>query len=107
MDTIDKQFLKSRLLGRENESHKGDYGHALLVCGCERMPGAALLSVGATLNSGCGLVTLHSTPTACLAAISSFPSAMLSREDSDCITDIPFEPEKYSAVAIGSGLGTD
>ena len=39
--TIDRVLLRPRLLIRENDSHKGDYGHLLVVAGCERMPGAS------------------------------------------------------------------
>ena len=44
---------------RVEDAHKGMYGHALLVCGSRGMPGAAVLSAGAALRSGCGLVTVH------------------------------------------------
>ena len=49
---ITPETLKPHLLQRENNSHKGDYGHLLLVCGCQRMPGAAVLATGAALHSG-------------------------------------------------------
>ena len=75
---INPSYLRPRLLHRENESHKGDYGHLLLVGGCQAMPGAAVLATGAALRSGCGLVTLHTTARAAQAAVTSFPSAMLS-----------------------------
>ena len=35
---ITPDTLRPYLLQRENDSHKGDYGHLLLVCGCQRMP---------------------------------------------------------------------
>lgn len=107
MIEIDSELLRGYLLQRKNDSHKGDYGHALLVCGCERMPGAAVLATGAALKSGCGLVTLHSTSTARTAAMSRFPSAMLSPEPEEIITSIPYDPGRYSAVGIGPGLGKD
>jgi NAD(P)H-hydrate epimerase len=66
---ITPDTLRPYLLQRENDSHKGDYGHLLLVCGCQRMPGAAVLATGAALHAGCGLVTLHSTERA-LQAVS-------------------------------------
>ncbi|MBO6238123.1 MAG: hypothetical protein J6N50_04955, partial [Bacteroidales bacterium] len=62
MQQIDPGFLRPVLKPRPEESHKGDYGHLLVVAGCEAMPGAAVLATGAALKSGCGLVTLHSTP---------------------------------------------
>ena len=103
--TIDASFLKSVLKVRENESHKGDYGHLLIVAGCQTMPGAAVLSTGAALQSGCGLVTLHSTERALQAAVVSFPSAMLSENAGACFGRVPDRIGRYSAIAVGPGLG--
>lgn len=95
------------LLKRENDSHKGDYGHALLVCGCNRMPGAAVLATGAALKSGCGLVTLHSTAYACQISAVANPSAILSIDTSSCFSRIDLPLEKYNAVGVGPGLGKE
>ena len=78
MTRIDPAYLRPRLLGRENETHKRSYGHLLVIAGCEAMPGAAVLATGAALQSGCGLVTLHSTARALQATVDSFPSARTS-----------------------------
>ena len=103
--TIDVSFLKPVLKVRENVSHKGDYGHLLIVAGCQTMPGAAVLSTGAALQSGCGLVTLHSTERALQAAVVSFPSAMLSENAGACFDRVPDRIGRYSAIAAGPGLG--
>src|SRR5262245_66482206 len=47
-----------RLAPRRPDSHKGDYGRALLVGGSRGMSGAIALAGMATLRSGAGLVTL-------------------------------------------------
>ncbi|MBQ7194406.1 MAG: NAD(P)H-hydrate dehydratase [Bacteroidales bacterium] len=107
MISVSPEVLRPVLLRRENESHKGDYGHLLIVAGCERMPGAAVLATGAALHSGCGLVTLHSTRRALQAAVNAFPSAMLSEDPGDHISIVPEHLDKYSAIAIGPGLGQD
>lgn len=104
---VNKEALVNRLLRRSENSNKHDFGHALLVCGCERMPGAAVLATGAALRSGCGLVTLRSTATARAAAMTACPSAMLSTEEEDVITDIPCDFDRYDAIGIGPGLGKD
>ena len=44
---------------RREDAHKGDFGHALLVCGSYGMAGAAVLATMGALRSGCGLVTVH------------------------------------------------
>lgn len=107
MKAIDKDLLRPPLLGRGNDSHKRDYGHALLVCGCSTMPGAAVLATGGALKSGCGLVTLHSTASAAVAAVSQFPSAMLSVDPEDCFSLPPADLTKYSCMGVGPGLGKD
>lgn len=104
---INKELLKQTLLKRSPYSHKGDYGHLLLLCGCESMPGAAVLATGAALKSGCGLVTLHSTPRALQAAVTVCPSAMLSEDAGSCITMLPADLSRYSAIGIGPGIGRD
>ena len=103
----DQDYLRPRLLQRAEESHKGDYGHLLVVAGCETMPGAAVLATGAALVSGCGLVTVHSTRRALQAVVNNFPSAMLSEDPREHFSRIPEGLERYSAIAVGPGLGRD
>ena len=105
MNWIDPAYLRPRLRCREKESHKGDYGHLLVVAGCQSMPGAAVLATGAALRSGCGLVTLHSTPRALQAAVVRCPAAMLSEDPGEAFSRFPVSMDRYSAVAAGPGLG--
>ena len=104
---VDIVLLRSFLLGRREDSNKYDYGHALLICGCEKMPGAAVLATGAALHSGCGLVTLHSTRTACTAAMTAFPSAMLSPDPGQFFSCLPPDIQRYTAIGAGPGLGRE
>lgn len=76
MIEITKDSLKGILKHRENDSHKHQYGHLLVVAGCKSMPGAAIMATGAALKSGCGLMTLHSCEKATSAAAVKYPSAM-------------------------------
>lgn len=102
---IDSAYLRPRLLYRPDESHKGDYGHLLVVAGCRSMPGAAVLATGAALRSGCGLVTLHSTERALQATVGRDPSAMLSEDPGEAFSRMPESLDRYTAVAVGPGLG--
>lgn len=102
---ITGEYLSQFVLGRAEESHKGDYGHALLVCGCDRMPGAASLATGSALRSGCGLVTLHSTAYACQVSAAANPSAILSIDPAPFFSEVGFDVAKYDAVGVGPGLG--
>ncbi len=107
-DTIDLEMLSALVKWREDDSHKGDYGHLLIVAGCERMPGAAVLATGAALKSGCGLVSLHSTPRALQAVVNNYPSAMLSENPGNYFSVIPdLESRTFSAIAVGPGLGKE
>src|SRR3990170_4633383 len=47
-----------KLAPRPPDSHKGNFGHALVVGGSRGMSGAIALAGLATLRSGAGLVTL-------------------------------------------------
>ncbi|MFB9274522.1 NAD(P)H-hydrate dehydratase [Cohnella cellulosilytica] len=64
-------------LARKANSHKGTYGHALIVAGSRGMSGAGLLCTRAALRAGCGLVT-WAVPEAMAASLTgSVPEAML------------------------------
>lgn len=47
-----------RIKKRKRDSHKGDYGHLLVIAGSRGMTGAAFLCCEAALLSGTGLITL-------------------------------------------------
>lgn len=90
---------------RDKFSHKGDYGHTLLICGSKGMAGAAFLATGAALRSGCGYVTtaLPDSYTAALAAV--YPSALTIGQEADFFCHIPDRLDCYTSLAIGCGLG--
>jgi len=50
--------LPTRLLPRKTDSHKGDFGHVLILAGSARFSGAAVLCAQACSRAGAGLVTL-------------------------------------------------
>ena len=93
---------------RKRFSHKGTYGHSLIIAGAEDTMGAALISAKACLHAGSGLTTLC-MPSAGLTALNtSIPEVMyLSRKR--LISDANKVLNKYNAIAIGPGLetGTD
>ena len=105
MISLTPEYLRPKLLHRERNSHKHDYGRLLIIAGCETMPGAAVLATGGALQSGCGLVRLHSTARALQAVVNCYPSAMLSEEYDDFFHTVPEKLERYNTIAIGPGLG--
>jgi hydroxyethylthiazole kinase-like uncharacterized protein yjeF len=57
-EVIDDDVIAEAFPPREADSHKGTYGHLLVVGGSPARPGAALLAGRAALRAGAGLVTL-------------------------------------------------
>lgn len=98
---------------RSPESHKGDFGRALLVGGSRGMAGAIALAGMACLRSGAGLVKL-ATPTACLATVAGFePSYMTAPLPEDAEGRIALAARQTllplladaTCIALGPGLG--
>ncbi len=102
---VDEAWIAQRLKPRRPFAHKGDYGHALLICGSEGMIGAAILSAGAALRSGCGLVTVHMPRQEAGALYANCPSAMLSGDPQPCFSVLPAHMERFTAIGVGCGLG--
>lgn len=93
---------------RNQETTKLDYGHALLVAGAYGRMGCAILAAKAALRSGCGLLTVH-LPSRCVDPMqTALPEAMVSIDnDPTCFSSLPENLNRYDAVAIGPGIGTD
>ena len=92
---------------RNPETTKHDYGHALLIAGAYGKMGCAILAARAALRSGCGLVSVH-LPGRCVDPMqAAFPEAMVSIDPHPTLfTTVPDHLERYSAIAVGPGLGT-
>ena len=93
---------------RNQETTKHDYGHALLISGAYGRMGCAILAAKAALRSGCGLLTVH-RPERCVAPMqAAFPEAMVSIDPSPThFTTIPEHLDRYNAIAVGPGIGTN
>ena len=86
---------------RSSFSHKGTFGHALLVAGGEGKMGACLLSAKACLRSGVGLVTVLVPPAGLPIVQATVPEAM-------GLTDVgAVQVSAYKAFGIGPGIGMD
>ncbi len=102
---VTQEIAASMCLPRAKFSHKGTYGHTLLICGSEGMAGAAVLATGGALRSGCGLVTTHIPREERMAVQTNFPSAMLSLDPGACLSELPPDLERFNSVCIGPGIG--
>ena len=94
------------LPARNKFAHKGTFGHSLIIAGAYCKTGAAVLCTKACLRTGSGLVTTH-LPQKCVDIMQiSVPEAMVSDDNDEKIFTSSPEIDKYSAVAIGPGIGT-
>lgn len=101
--TVD--FIKPLIHKRGKHSHKGTYGHALLIAGSTGKTGAALLASEACMRSGVGLLTTHLPKQAMLPLQVYLPEAMISPDMSDnCFSQVP-DLQPYNAIGVGPGLG--
>jgi NAD(P)H-hydrate epimerase len=97
--------LISLLPPRRRASHKGDYGHVLIVGGNFGMTGAARLAGEAALRTGAGLVSI-ATRKEHAAVISGARPELMSHgiEDGEALKTLT---ARASVIAIGPGLGQD
>lgn len=96
------------ITNREPESHKGFYGHALLVAGSYGKMGAAVLAARACLRAGVGLLTVHIPQCGVGIMQTAVPEAMLSIDsDERHFATLPSDLDRYSAIAVGPGIGVD
>lgn len=88
-------------------AHKGNNGHALLVCGSFGKMGAAVLSSLACLRTGTGLLTTHVPKCGYEIIQTAVPEAMVSVDSNEKYITDNIHLEKYNAVGIGPGLDTE
>ncbi|MDD3296365.1 MAG: NAD(P)H-hydrate dehydratase [Candidatus Omnitrophica bacterium] len=102
-----------QLLKRKPDSHKGDYGHVLVVGGSRGLSGAVCLAAQAALRAGCGLVTagvpnsLNEVFEIKLTEAMSLPLA--DREGSfsqPALAQIKAVLGKFDFIVLGPGAGT-
>lgn len=99
---IDSKFIQPLIRPRPAESHKGSYGHALVIGGSPGLTGAVIMSAQSALVTGAGLVT------------AALPESLLSIVDSHLVevmtTPLAEDARGYIALqalpAIENLLGT-
>lgn len=102
MKILTRSHIKSQIKERQAFSNKSDYGHALLIAGRQGRMGAAIIAARACLRSGTGSLTVCVPQEERFILQTTVPEAMLlMRENND------YNLSEFSAVGIGSGIGTD
>jgi NAD(P)H-hydrate epimerase len=92
-----------RPAARPPTSHKGRFGHVLLIGGDHGLGGAILLGTESALRSGAGMVSLATRPEHVPAALSRVPEAMVLGTSS--ANQLMGLLEKVTVLVVGPGLG--
>ncbi len=106
---ISENDARSGVKARDRLSHKGNFGHLLLIAGSADKPGAALMAAEAALRAGVGLLTLASHPVAAIAAVGRAPEAMTAQYSTPAeLRDmLPELIKGKTALAVGPGWGCE
>ncbi|MBS1505767.1 MAG: NAD(P)H-hydrate dehydratase [Bacteroidetes bacterium] len=104
---VTPKSIKEIVRPRGRFSHKGNFGHALLIAGSFGKMGACILAARGALRSGVGLLTVHIPSCGYSILQTSVPEAMASVDPSETnFSAVPNELN-YAAIGIGPGLGMD
>lgn len=114
VEYLERNRVSEVIPARKRYSHKGDYGHVLIVAGSRGKTGAALMAARACLRSGAGLVTVGVPQTLGEIFQSRFTEEMTlmlpDRGDGSLSSDasrviLEFTQRNADVLAIGPGLG--
>ena len=103
--SVEAADIASLISVRDSFSHKGNFGHALLVAGSRGKTGAAVLAAKACLRSGAGLLTAHIPACGEIILQTSVPEAMIEIDDDHNSITGTGDLTKYNAIGIGPGIG--
>ncbi len=100
---LDWDMLKTLMAPRERDSHKGNYGHVLVVGGDAGFGGAALLAAEAAARCGAGLTSVATHPAHATVFLARRPELMVNAiADPVLLTALI---ERATVVVLGPGLG--
>lgn len=104
-ELIGKNEILPLYIPREKFSHKGTFGHSLIIGGSHGKIGAVALAAKACLKAGSGLVTAYVPQCGYIPLQTFLSETMVTTDEGEkCIEHIDFEIEP-SAIGIGVGLG--
>lgn len=102
---LEEIMIRDMVKPRSTFSHKGTFGHALIIAGSKGKIGASILSGLATLRSGCGLLTIQVPAGGVEAVHSSLPETMVIADSNESyITDHIKDITKFNAIGFGPGI---
>ncbi|HEY0677461.1 MAG TPA: NAD(P)H-hydrate dehydratase [Chitinophagaceae bacterium] len=102
---INEDVIRALFRPRKKYSHKGNFGHALLIAGSYGKMGAAVLAAKACLRSGVGLLTVH-VPICGLDVLqTAVPEAMCTIDKNERFITHIDDLSPFNAIGIGPGIG--
>ena len=121
---LEKSFVKSLIKPRKKFSHKGIFGHALIIAGSYGKIGAALLAGSACLRSGVGLLTMYVPKCGYEIIQIGIPEAMTVTDSGlvesgrlkvesennfiqNILSTFNFQLSTFNSIGIGPGIGID
>ncbi len=101
----ERRDVQNMLHPRRKFSHKGTFGHTLILAGSYGKAGAQILACRAAHRAGVGLVTAAAVEKNYAVLLTASPETMVLPEiNSDNLTELPILTT-YSSVALGPGIG--
>lgn len=106
-ELMTRHELLAWYIPRKKYSHKGSYGHSLIVGGTHGKIGAMILTANACLRAGTGLLTAMVPNCGYLPMQTSVPEAMvLTDSEEKIISKITYDITP-TVIGIGTGMGQD
>lgn len=103
---VDRQEVMIRYRPRKTFSHKGNFGHSLIIGGSYGKIGSISLTGTAALRTGAGLVTFYAPSCGYEILQTVLPEAMVITDEGDKkLTNIAFDLEP-DVICFGMGAGT-
>ncbi|WP_299212157.1 NAD(P)H-hydrate dehydratase [uncultured Dokdonia sp.] len=108
VELIGKQEVIKMYRSRDQFSHKGMFGHSVLIGGSYGKMGAIVLSSKAAMRAGSGMVTAYVPQLGVPILQTAIPEVMTETDNFNgkVLEEIDFQTEA-NAIGIGPGMGTD
>jgi hydroxyethylthiazole kinase-like uncharacterized protein yjeF len=114
-ELLDHEIIRRLVPRREADTHKGTYGHVVVVAGSRGKTGAAILACRAAMRTGAGLVTLAAPRSlnnifaASLVEVMTEPLRDNAAEEIEPLGDDDWRRllERKSALLFGPGIGVN
>ena len=102
---VDRNYIRSIFKKRNKFSHKGTYGHSMIIGGSFGKIGAVVLASRAALRAGSGLVTAYIPKCGYDVLQVKNPEVMVEVDHEDHLEFFNYKT-KPNVIGIGMGLGT-